>query len=199
MNTRSALLLAILTIVPTVGTAQQSDQKVGVVSSKELGKVAEQRSTQLTATVQAVDPATRTVTLKGPEGNLVKVVAGDEVRNFDQIRVGDRVEVSHTVGLVLQLVKGGGGVRTRIESENTTRGAKGEKPTGTAMREVMAVADVVRVDREKQMITLRGPERTVELRVRDSAQLENIAAGDQVEATFTEAMAISVKAARDEK
>jgi len=173
--------------------------KVGVVSSTELGKVAKQVSTQVTATVEDINHEARVVTLKGPDGDLVTIMVGDEVRNFDQIRVGDRVDVRYSLGLVLQLVKGGGGVRTRVESEKATRAAKGEKPAGTAAREVVVVADVVQVDREKRIVTLRGPNRTVELQVRDPAQLENIAVGDQVEATFTEAVAISVETAKDKK
>lgn len=199
MKTRRAILLAALAILPAVAAAQQAPSTVGVTSSRELGKVSEQVSTQLTATVEALDAAARTVTLKGPEGNRVTVVAGDEVRNFDQIRVGDQVEVRYTVGIVLQLVKGGGGIRTRIESESANRAAKGEKPAGAAVREVMVTADVVAMDKATQTITLRGPERTVELRVRDPAQFENIAVGDQVEATFTEATAISVKTAPAKK
>ena len=42
------------------------------------------------------------------------------------------------------------------------------------------------------MVTLRGPERTLELKVKDKAMLKDIAVGDQVEATFVEAVAISV-------
>jgi Cu/Ag efflux protein CusF/translation initiation factor IF-1 len=180
-------------LAPKVDAQAEGGSKVGVVSSQELGKVTKQVTTQVTATVQEVDPGSRTVVLKGAEGKLVSVVAGKDVRNFDQIRVGDRVEVAYTFGVVLQLVKGGGGVRARIESEDASRASKGEKPAGSVAREVTVVADVVGMDPQKQTITLRGPNRTVELQVRDPAQFENIKVGDQVEATFTEAVAISVK------
>jgi hypothetical protein len=46
----------------------------------------------VTATVEDIDPATRTVTLRGPQGNLVDVKADQNVRNFDQIAKGDRVQ-----------------------------------------------------------------------------------------------------------
>ena len=39
--------------------------------------------------VMAIDKATRTLTLKGPKGDSVDIVAGDEVKNFDQIKLGD--------------------------------------------------------------------------------------------------------------
>ena len=199
MNERHVLILAALLLLPPLAVAQQPPAKVGVTSSRELGRVSQQTSAQLRATVEVLDRKARTVTLKGPDGNRLTVFAGDEVRNFDQIHVGDHLEVRYTFGVVLQLVKGGGGVRARIENETASRAAKGEKPAGTAVREVLVVADVVSMDKEKQTITLRGPERTVELQVRNREQFENIAVGDQVEATFTEATAISVKAAPGKK
>ena len=45
-------------------------------------------------------------------------------------------------------------------------------------------------------MTVKGPKRTVELKVKDPEQLKLIAKGDQIEATFTEAMAISVTPAK---
>jgi len=55
------------------------------------------------------------------------------------------------------------------------------------------VADVVALDPAKQIVTLKGPKQTVNLKVPDPAQFKNIAKGDQVEATFTQAMAVAVE------
>jgi hypothetical protein len=60
-------------------------------------------------------------------------------------------------------------------------------------REVKVVANVVAVDPKKQTVRLRGPERTVDLKVRDPNQLKLMKVGDQVEATYIEATAISVE------
>jgi hypothetical protein len=43
------------------------------------------------ATVVAIDPATRTVTLKDKNGRVEKLEAGEEVRSFDHLKVGDVV------------------------------------------------------------------------------------------------------------
>ena len=64
----------------------------------------------------AIDKATRTLTLKGPEGNVMDVVAGDEVKNFDQIKLGDFVVVRYAQALTLELRKtktGAGGVSVK--------------------------------------------------------------------------------------
>ena len=66
---------------------------------------------------------------------------------------------------------------------------------GAGGRQVTIVADVVALDTAKQTITLKGPQRTVELRIPDSEQFKKISKGDQVEATFTQAVAIAVQPA----
>jgi len=60
---------------------------------------------------------------------------------------------------------------------------------------VTIVADVIAVDPAKQSVTLRGPQRTVSLAVSDPEQFKRIAVGDQVEATYTQALAIAVEPA----
>jgi len=52
------------------------------------------------------------------------------------------------------------------------------------------------VNKKQQTVTLRGPKRTVDLKVRDPEQFKLIKVGDQVEATYTEAVAISIEPAR---
>jgi hypothetical protein len=63
-------------------------------------------------------------------------------------------------------------------------------------RQVTIVADVVAVDPAKQVITLKGPQRTVDLRIPDPDQFKRIAKGDQVEAKYTQAVALTVEAAK---
>src|SRR5689334_10819583 len=49
----------------------------------------------LNATVTAVDKADRVVTLRGDDGREQTIKCGPEVRNFDQIEVGDRVAAQY--------------------------------------------------------------------------------------------------------
>jgi hypothetical protein len=76
-------------------------------------------------------------------------------------------------------------------------GAAGAKPRATPVgvmgREVTIVADVVAVDPANQMITLKGPVHSIDLHVDNPEQFKRIAKGDQVEAKFTQALAISVE------
>ena len=147
---------------------------------------------KLTATIVAIDAATRSIVLKGPEGKEITVAAGPEVKNFAQMKVGDEVNVAYIEALTLELKKGGGKAIARTEQAGMAGAKPGERPAGLVGRQVTVVADVVDLNAATQTVTLRGPQRTVELKVRDPEQFKLVAKGDQVEATYTEAVAIEV-------
>ena len=160
------------------------------------GKAGVAQTVQVTATIAAIDKATRDVTLKGPQGNEIVVTAGPEVKNFDNMKVGDQVNAQYVEALTLELKKGGGMTVARSDQGGVKEAQPGQKPGGIAGRQVTIVADVIDVNPAKQSVTLRGPKRTVELVVPDPAQFKLIAKGDQVEATYTQALAIAVEPAK---
>jgi hypothetical protein len=127
------------------GFAQQAP--VGaVVTASEPGKVAIMEAVKVTAVVTAIDKATRTVTLKGPKGRSFDVVAGEEVRNFDQINVNDHVVAEYVRALSMEVRKPGG-VRERTDSADEARTKLGDKPGGAVSHRVTVLADVIDVDR----------------------------------------------------
>jgi Cu/Ag efflux protein CusF len=161
--------------------------------TKQPGQAHATRSAKVTATVTAVDPATRTVTLKGKDGKVKEVAMGAEVRNFDQLKVGDVVQVEYKEALALSLKKDGGPPASAAQKETVSRAAPGAKPGGSAAREVTVTADVVAVNPSAKTVTLRGPAgNLVDMMVEDPAQLKGIKKGDQVQAVYTEALAVSV-------
>jgi hypothetical protein len=166
--------------------------QMGAVVSKGPGVAGAAQTVHLTAAITAIDPATRSITLKGSEGKEVTVTAGPQVKNFAQMKVGDQVNVAYTEALTVELKKGGGKAVARTEQAGAAGAKPGDRPAGLVGRQVTVVADVVDVDAATQTITLRGPQRTVELKVRDPEQFKLIAKGDQVEATYTEAVAVEV-------
>ena len=170
-------------------------QSTAVVAGKAPGVVGAARTVELTAKITAVDAKTREVTLKGPKGNELTVVAGPEVKNFNQLKVGDSVDVQFLQSVVLELKKGGGKPVARTEKAGAVTAKPGATPGAMAGRQMTIVGDVVNVDTSTKTVTVRGPKRTVDLDVQDPEQLKLIAKGDQIEATYTEAAAISVTAA----
>lgn len=176
------------------GTASAAlAQTAAVAAASAPGQAAVLASERVSATVDAIDQTTRRVTLREADGTLLSFTAGPEVRNLAQVKVGDVVTLSHTVALVLELKKTTGGIRERVESEGGMRTAPGQMPGAVMAREIRVVADVTKIDSKNKTVTLRGPKRSMKLRVDDPKQLAGIKVGDQVEATFIDAVAVTVE------
>jgi len=149
---------------------------------------------EATATVTAVDAVNRTVTLRRANGKIVTIDAGEEVKNFSQIKVGDTVRAKYTTAIALELKKEVKGSHPPTEEAVATSAPLGAKPAATVGRKVTAMTEVTAVDREKQMVTLRGPAgKEYDLAVQDPAQLKNIKVGDHVQVTYAEGLAVSVE------
>ena len=195
MHNTTFVLLAVLVTAPQLAQAQKPAASGGTVVASEPGKATIASTVEATATVIAIDKATRTVTLKGPERTF-DVVAGDEVRNFEQIKIGDRVTAKYVEALTLELKK----TKAPLDVKGTaavTRAAPGARAAAATGREITFVADVVNVDRAKSVISLKGPSgNVVDLKVQNPDHFKVVKKGDQVEVVYTQAVAVAVTPAR---
>jgi hypothetical protein len=89
------LTLAAAAVISLAAATALAQTGAAVAAKSDPGKVAMAEAVRMAATVEAIDKDKRLVTLKGPEGNSFVVQAGAEVRNFDQIKVGDQVVVRY--------------------------------------------------------------------------------------------------------
>lgn len=185
---------AVLMMGTSAVMAQNKPQAVvAVETAPGVLKVAE--GVQFQGKFKSIDPKTREVVIVGPNGNEFKTVLGDEVRNFNQIKVGDIVTLTHVEILVADIKKPSKvEIRERVETEKAVRAKLGDKPAAAIERQVTVVADVTAVDDKKGTITLRGATRTLDLKVKDPKVLKGVKVGTQVEATVTEIIAIEVTA-----
>jgi Cu/Ag efflux protein CusF len=185
-----AIVTALLAAAPLAPA--QTTQSASVATAP--GTVKTIQTSKATATVTAIDMATRTVSLRRSDGSVIDVHAGDEVRNLDKVKVGDKVTAEYTQALSLELKKGGVGAAKRVESPvEVTRAPAGAPPSATVGMKTTILADVIAVNGKTKVVTVRGPEgHLVDLKVNDPQQLKNIKVGDQVEAVYTQARAISV-------
>jgi hypothetical protein len=189
------IIVSLVFVIATTAVFSAGAQTGAITAGTAPGKAGVAQTVKMTATITAIDKATRDVTLKGPQGNEITVTAGPEVKNFDNMKVGDQVNAEYVEALTLELKKGGGQKVERTEQAGAMGAKAGAMPAGAMGRQVTVVADVVNVDPAKKTVTLRGPKRTVELVVNDPEQLKRVAKGDQVEATYTQAFAIAVEPA----
>ncbi|WER47068.1 hypothetical protein CupriaWKF_05750 [Cupriavidus sp. WKF15] len=189
MNPSKVLVAAALAAASHLAMAQPETR---VEAASGVGAAMVTGTVKSTATITAIDAATRTVSLKNKQGKVTDIHVGDEVRNFDQLRVGDVVTAEYKEALSVALTKQSG-MRSSTERAIEDRAAPGAKPGGVVGREVTVTADVVAVNAKTGKVTLKGPKgRTVDLHVDDPEQLKGIRKGDQVQAVYTEALAVSV-------
>ena len=172
------------------------DNGAAVVTKREPGKVAVAEVTKITATVEAIDQAKREVTVKGPKGNTLVLPVSPEAKNFDKVKVGDKVVVGYIQALSMTLKKGGKELPSKTEKSDMARAAGGEQPAGAVARQLTVIADVTAVNAKTNTVTLKGPERVVDLKVRDPEQFKLIKVGDQIEAVYSEGLAVSVEPAK---
>jgi hypothetical protein len=194
MQARSIVAAALLALMALPAVAQPASGAV-VAKDSQPGKVTLVEAVRIVATVAAIDKASRQVTLKGQEGDSMVLTAGPEVKNFDQIKVGDSVVARYIQSLTLELKKGAAGVRERVESGGAAAAKPGERPAGVAAREVKVTGDVIAVNAKKQTVKVKGPKRTFDLSVKDPEQFKLVKVGDQIEGTYVEAVAVSVEPA----
>lgn len=196
MRNLALVTAAAITFAIVAGCSQQPSATDDTVVSSEPGKGMVTRTIQVTAQVVAIDRRTRTVTLKGPNDKVADIIAGPDVRNFDQIRTGDMVVVRYVQALSLELRKNTGSSDLTVATIGA-RAAPGKRPAAAVAGQVTAVADVVAVDPANMVITLRGPRgNIVDLNVKNPDHFKVVKAGDQVEVSYTEAMALSVEPAK---
>lgn len=146
-----------------------------------------------TATVQSINAADRTVVLQHPDGSTTSYECGPDVRNFDQIKVGDQVAATVAESVAIVLIKGGvppaAGTASAI-----VRSPLGAKPGGRIVDTVGFTAKILDVDYPARIVTLQtvdGKKRTV--KVGPDVNLGYVNPGDDVGVKITRAFAISVQ------
>ncbi|MDP3621144.1 MAG: hypothetical protein Q8R65_04375 [Polynucleobacter sp.] len=145
--------------------------------------------------VVKIDAKTRTVTFKNKDGES-SFVAGPEIKNFAQIKVGDHLSVTYELAVALELIKTkSDGIRTKQEASAVSTAQPGQKPSQTITNATEIIADVVAVDRVKKTASIKGPNGKVTVvKVKNPDLLKDIAVGDVVKALFIDRMAASITA-----
>ena len=144
-----------------------------------------------TATVEAIEAASRTITLKKPDGTFVSVVAGPEVKRFAEIKVGQVVTSRYYENVVVRLQPTGSDV---VSAARSTTSSEQVLPGGTKAKQVNITATITATDMSIPSITFSGPNGwKYTSRVQDKEALAKVKVGDKVAITWTEAMLVSVE------
>jgi hypothetical protein len=172
-------VLAVALLVPAFAFAQP---KGAVVVEKA----------EAVVTVTKVDQQARTVTVRGPRGNLQTLDVPPEAQNLDRVKPGDRFKITYAEAAVVALTRGG---EPAASVEETVQLApKGGTPGGLKVRTYKISAVVDAVDYKNRYVALRGPKgNTLALPVSDEVKnFEKVQVGDKLSVAYTQALAIEM-------
>lgn len=181
---RSRWQLAILALVVTAPAWAQQGNAPAVTS--ELSTVQ--------ATIQAVYPDQRSLTLVGPSGQPQTIFAGPDVK-LDRLHAGDKVNVSYYEGWAAQIAKGNTQVSDPAPAKFAYKNADGT-PGGGAGKSVTVTVKILGVDPGTNKVAFQqadGSQHVIAVKSPNMQKfIRTLKAGDTVEVTYTESVAVSV-------
>ena len=114
-----------------------------------------------------------------------------QVAGFDQLKVGDRVDVLYKNALLVKADKVTGkdnGIRKRVDTQVYEPASGGFE----AARQIEVLATVQKIDHKNRLVTLRGAYQTQTLEVGPDVDLKDVKVGDTIHAVFVSAAAVQV-------
>lgn len=173
------------------GTAMAADP-----APEQAGKgIAVGETIELRAKVTAIDLAERVVTLQSEDGRSEQLEVDPAVQNLDRLKVGDTVVATYLVALAARIAKPG--ESTPAVQQVVSLPEKGASGPIVAAQQVTARLVVNAVDAKANTVTLTGPRgvtKTVAVKNPEvQARLKTLKAGDEVDVTYTEAVALTLE------
>lgn len=169
-----------------------------IAAEKAPQKATVSETVKMTATVKAVDYDNRLITLQGADGKAMTVEASPEVKRLKEIKAGDVVVIDYTQAIAAELKKAGTASGVSVK-EDVKRAKASEKPGVSGSREVKATVTIDAVDLKNNIVTFTGPQGNVNIVTIKRPQMrefiKTLKAGDKVDVTYTEAVAVSVEPA----
>ena len=147
----------------------------------------------VTATVEAIEASSRTLTLKQADGTYVTTVAPPEMKRFSEIKIGDKVSARYYENMVIRM-KRPGEKDVDTASQSTTPSGQ-VSPGGTTAKQRTITATITAIDPKIPSITFSGPNGwRYSSKVQDRKAIEGVKVGDKVDITWTEALLVSLDA-----
>ena len=183
-------LLASVVVVSGMALAQPAaaDQGSADQPSQDDPAGAAARVVTVSAKVQKIDKSNRMVTLKGSDDDETEVKAGPGV-NLDRLHSGDTVTATYYEEVAIGVRKSDQ-ANPRVTKTTVERG-------GVMAQQTTMTAQVLSVDPDQSKVVIRGAQgKAHTINVQDpqvQAQLGKIKKGDNVELTYTQAVAMAVE------
>ena len=172
-----------------------------IALSQTTDPVSVERTQTVSATVKSIDHQKRLLELTA-DGETTTVQVPAEVRNLDRVHPGDEIVVTYHEALAAAFRKKGESetIGAVDATTSTARMPEGSEPGAAVANQVTTTVVIEAVDRSTNEVTFTGPAgmtRTVEVKDPKARQfVSTLKQGDEVEVTYTEALAITVDPGR---
>lgn len=147
--------------------------------------------------ITALNTSTREVTVTGSDGSSVDIVAGEDIRNFNQLKVGDQVALDYRAAVALELEPAGSAPLGATATQARTVPNRGDVPGGARSNTISLVTEVAAVNPERGTIALRGQSGNTQIiaveRPDLRAKLPNVKRGDLLRISYTQAVALGIR------
>ena len=148
------------------------------------------------ATIQQIDSTKRRITFRNEDGTEDTMVAGPEFKRFNELKVGDKVNLTYYASTVYQVRRPGTkGPDTGVSAAATPAGRA--LPGGTISAQSVQTVTVKSIDPAVPSITVTTSDgRTVTRKVDKKEYLDGVKIGDKIDITYTESVLAMVERAK---
>jgi hypothetical protein len=151
---------------------------------------------EVSGTVEAVDHAGRTVTIRMQPGNLVTLDVPPTAGRFEQVKIGDTIKATYYDQVSIRMKPAGEPPVDRM-LEPIITATPGTLPGATRTRQRVTTVTITGWDRVNKVVSFNGPNGTAYTRrlldSTDPAIVEGLKAGDRVDVTRTEAVTVALQ------
>ena len=147
-----------------------------------------------TVTVTAIDKGARSVTVKNDAGDVRTIQVPTEVKSFDKLKKGDKIDIDYTESVALSMLPPGS---KPSASERSAMVGGGGSGAGAIGKQTTISAEVLEVDAANNKVIFKGPKgnaRVVTVKHPEmQAKLPSLKPGQVVQVTYPEAIAVAIQ------
>ena len=151
------------------------------------------KTTHDTVTVTAIDKTARALTVTNEAGDTRYIQVPAEVKAFDKLKKGDKIDVDYTESVAISMLPPGS-KPSMSEKSAMVRTGEGKGAVG---KKISVSAEILDVDAANNKVTFKGPKGNARVvNVEDpemQAKLPSLKPGQVVQFTYTEATAVAIQ------
>ena len=174
--------IIVLIVVPYNLFAQDNEQGIYVGNTKEV-----------TTVVDSIKSDERIVVLKDDKGKLYPLTIGEDITDFDEIELGDKVRLEYAETFEMSVADTSEKLKDNISAEIQDTDSIKEFTTGKDVFVDISVID--KIDLENRIVTLKDKDgEEMSLQVDNSVKgLDKLRIGDKIKTVYTRTISISLE------